>query len=714
MSSRTNVLRRLATTSLKYRRRKQRKHSLSVIAGSELFDRAWYLQMYPDVRDSGVDPVRHYLESGWREGRNPGPDFCTTAYLKANSDVAALGINPLLHFLEHGRFEGRGASHPNAPFRAAFSPEERFGPAAPCPSFDPPPLEAVQWTRAGRIAPAGQSASIGGLTIAQFDDEVQRQSFDQALKQLAWLSGQPGEAIDDAHTSGRTILRMRNAWHAGRGILRTRWWSTSSPIVVRAIQHAGERPAMVGEGCVTQHLDLVDVRAPNPYYPLLFVFTAPDGRFLGFRKLTFPALCRGGLYYPELLALARAHESVDIATVDEQLAARLVEIRTGAPRSVGRLEITLKAADGTHPLFQAEYKRWLANVVQIAVNPTAGHVGPACDYLASAVQVEVGTAPARGPTLRIAGDMVPTISALLMLADAGGGDDELAGSMIVVSPDANIGTLVQVPSGTPAAAFGAEIAVPIVSAGGLDRRLSEPAPLLAICLPPRRPVHDAELLVSHSETVESSPGISVTWFLWPDQWREPELLQSLEALAQQTAELTSLIFIGGAPKAPTILAEELFTRRARIASTALEASKLTRTDLIGYLGSGIIPHDRRTTRLLASALKAPDAVTASPLVVSAERRGKGTLVIAADGPWTADARLMAHAIVPISEPGECWIGRTEVVRNWIEQTAENVEGRHVCATDVAVSRLGRTSGQPAVVFPRTPAHMSISIEPLIG
>jgi hypothetical protein len=31
---------------------------------SGLFDRSWYLAGHPDVADLGIDPVRHYVESG--------------------------------------------------------------------------------------------------------------------------------------------------------------------------------------------------------------------------------------------------------------------------------------------------------------------------------------------------------------------------------------------------------------------------------------------------------------------------------------------------------------------------------------------------------------------------------------------------------------------------------------------------------------------------
>ena len=76
---------------------------------SGLFDAAWYLSQYPDVAGSGLDPVLHYVQFGWLEGRNPGPSFSTKLYLKANKDVAAQGINPLVHYIEHGQIEGRKA-----------------------------------------------------------------------------------------------------------------------------------------------------------------------------------------------------------------------------------------------------------------------------------------------------------------------------------------------------------------------------------------------------------------------------------------------------------------------------------------------------------------------------------------------------------------------------------------------------------------------------
>ncbi|WP_162917043.1 glycosyltransferase [Dongia deserti] len=132
-----------------------------VIRGSGLFDTPWYLEAYPDVAARKVDPLRHYIRYGAREGRDPnrlfssswylasnpdvakaelnpllhfilcgakegrspGPLFDTKWYLDANPDVAAAGINPLLHFLRHGASEGR---RPNSAIDSGTS----FAPSA--------------------------------------------------------------------------------------------------------------------------------------------------------------------------------------------------------------------------------------------------------------------------------------------------------------------------------------------------------------------------------------------------------------------------------------------------------------------------------------------------------------------------------------------------------------------------------------------------------
>ncbi len=91
--------------------KKRLRRQCSLLAQSGLFDPAWYSSTYPDVVQSGIDPVEHYLRHGAREGRNPGPRFNTQNYLRRYPDVAKATppINPLLHYVLHGKKEGRFA-----------------------------------------------------------------------------------------------------------------------------------------------------------------------------------------------------------------------------------------------------------------------------------------------------------------------------------------------------------------------------------------------------------------------------------------------------------------------------------------------------------------------------------------------------------------------------------------------------------------------------
>lgn len=78
-----------------------------IIKWSGLFDPAYYLRQYPDVRHADVDPLEHFVLHGWKEGRNPNEWFNTMEYLEKNPDGARAGINPFVHWIRYGRFEGR-------------------------------------------------------------------------------------------------------------------------------------------------------------------------------------------------------------------------------------------------------------------------------------------------------------------------------------------------------------------------------------------------------------------------------------------------------------------------------------------------------------------------------------------------------------------------------------------------------------------------------
>jgi len=76
-------------------------------AVAEGFDAAFYLQANPDVAAAGLEPLDHFLMSGWQEGRDPSIGFSIEDYLQAYPDIAAAGLNPFVHFVTAGRAEGR-------------------------------------------------------------------------------------------------------------------------------------------------------------------------------------------------------------------------------------------------------------------------------------------------------------------------------------------------------------------------------------------------------------------------------------------------------------------------------------------------------------------------------------------------------------------------------------------------------------------------------
>ncbi len=96
-----------------------------LIRASGLFDAAWYRETYPDIAAAGADPLVHFADWGWREGRRPNPYFDTAWYLRHNPDVARSGLNPLVHYIRFGEAQNR----------------------SPCPHFDLP------WYRSHHQAP---------------------------------------------------------------------------------------------------------------------------------------------------------------------------------------------------------------------------------------------------------------------------------------------------------------------------------------------------------------------------------------------------------------------------------------------------------------------------------------------------------------------------------------------------------------------------------
>lgn len=80
--------------------------SFTKIKNTPLFDAKWYINNY-NLNISEKYALLHYLDKGFKEGKNPCSDFYGDEYLEVNYDVKKAGMNPLVHYELYGKREGR-------------------------------------------------------------------------------------------------------------------------------------------------------------------------------------------------------------------------------------------------------------------------------------------------------------------------------------------------------------------------------------------------------------------------------------------------------------------------------------------------------------------------------------------------------------------------------------------------------------------------------
>jgi hypothetical protein len=136
----------------------------------KLFDAAFYLDRYPDVRQAGMNPLLHYLRHGAAEGRKPHRLFEPGYYLSCCPDARKSG-NPLLHFIETG---GRlGNPHPLFHCQAYLAEYPDVAKRGVNP--------LLHYITHKKATPAGQTVSLEILDvqadIAFWEDAAGRMSF---------------------------------------------------------------------------------------------------------------------------------------------------------------------------------------------------------------------------------------------------------------------------------------------------------------------------------------------------------------------------------------------------------------------------------------------------------------------------------------------------------------------------------------------------------
>jgi lipopolysaccharide biosynthesis protein len=132
----------------------------NLLRDSGYFDIFWYFRQNPDVLAAGVDPVWHYVNFGWKEGRWPNQHFDPAWYRLNHADCAAHQFEPLEHYILFGSKDGLNTS-------AVFSPKHYLDahPIARALGMDPL-LHAILST--AKEAPSDKSG--GGKRPLRFSE----------------------------------------------------------------------------------------------------------------------------------------------------------------------------------------------------------------------------------------------------------------------------------------------------------------------------------------------------------------------------------------------------------------------------------------------------------------------------------------------------------------------------------------------------------------
>ncbi|WP_299524556.1 glycosyltransferase [uncultured Methanobrevibacter sp.] len=109
MSFKNKLMSKIPTTYILHKSSNKKEAKLIIkgykaIRKNNLFDDDFYLNKYPKVKNSGMDPLLHYIFFGFDEGKKPNSYFDGLFYKYHYDDV---NINPLVHYALYGINENR-------------------------------------------------------------------------------------------------------------------------------------------------------------------------------------------------------------------------------------------------------------------------------------------------------------------------------------------------------------------------------------------------------------------------------------------------------------------------------------------------------------------------------------------------------------------------------------------------------------------------------
>lgn len=92
---------------LSFSKSKRARKDKALIAQSEYFDKEYVANQLKQLGLKVKNPLEFFFSYGAALELSPSEKFDTKSYLAMNPDVKDSGINPLLHYIKHGKAEGR-------------------------------------------------------------------------------------------------------------------------------------------------------------------------------------------------------------------------------------------------------------------------------------------------------------------------------------------------------------------------------------------------------------------------------------------------------------------------------------------------------------------------------------------------------------------------------------------------------------------------------
>jgi hypothetical protein len=430
---------------------------IALIAASPLFDKAWYLNKYPEVARLGMNPAEHYLRFGFTEMRQPSVYFDPHYYLVEQSpEIAATGENPLLHYLRTGAALGRKPRAlfdfvPATALRGTAQPPARIlaGAAAPHATELPPPHPPrPPAADAGPVQLwAGSTLLAAGDESAFLRDRARIVAFARLIGvDLARLVRVEGSAaLAEALAADSATLafsglgpelaggrsRIVDAWYANDRTLRLRIGDEAPEprpaLSIRAFQGEAENPrslALAAEaGLATAGPAFLDVALADPLMPVLLVLSDAAGSLLEIGLIAFPSLFRRGLHHAEIAGLETLADPLpQIRAAADSMAASAIVLASGHERPlVGSITVPLATAAGDERIFSAPLRAWAARVFGVAImaagdgQPGASPVQRALPHFEPPRQLLAHMRERHdraAAVLRLPPDAIPTIAAL--------------------------------------------------------------------------------------------------------------------------------------------------------------------------------------------------------------------------------------------------------------------------------------------------------------